>query len=128
MRKNLFLLLLLLVSLYSSAQTVIPEVKDKKTGNEWHSISDAIPRAQEFTNRLKNVLQLNEGVSKKVYDAYIANSKSLDEIKMGPADDTDKLEQLKNNREVFNDTLKKILTSDQFNKYLKMPEDKTWHL
>jgi septal ring factor EnvC (AmiA/AmiB activator) len=128
MKRNLFLPFLLFVSFYASAQTAVPEVKDKKTGNEWHSVSDAIPRAHEFTNRLTKELNLSDNTSKKVYDTYLANTKSLDEIKMGIAGETDKLEQLKNNREVFNDSLKKILTSEQFNKYLKMPSDKTWRL
>jgi hypothetical protein len=54
---------------------------------EWHSINDAIPRAHEFTNRLTKELGLNDSTSKKVYDTYLANTKSLDEIKMGVADE-----------------------------------------
>ncbi len=126
MKKCILLSVLILVSLYISAQTREPDTKPKKSGNEWHSVNDAIPRAQEFTNRLKKELGLNDSTSKKVYDAYLANTKSLDEIKMGVAEEPEKLEQLKINKEAFNETLKKILTGSQFDKYLKMPGDNTW--
>jgi len=123
MKTNILFSLLILVSVCSSAQTTTRSTQ-KKTGNEWHAAGDAIPRSKEFADRLTKELGLDAATAKKIHDTFLLNTKSIDEIKMDSGSEAQKRELLKSNKEAFNELLKLILTSAQFNKYLKMPEEK----
>ncbi len=110
----LLALLLTLLSLNGMSQTA---AKPKKTGDEWHAAGDAIPRSKEFADQLTKELALDETTKKKVFQAYLANTKTVDEIKMGTVEE-EKKQALKANEDAFNETLKGILTKDQYTKYL----------
>jgi len=110
--------LTLLVSI-SQAQTKT-DAKAKKTGNEWHAAGDAPTRSKEFADRLMKSLTLDESTTKKVYAAYLANTKSVDEIKFGSDSEQAKKDALKANQESFDEKLKNILTPTQFSNYMKL--------
>ncbi len=111
-------LLILSVIVCCSAQTA--QSKPKKTGSEWHAAGDAPARSKEFTDRLTALLTLDEATSKKVYDTYLANTKSVDEIKFSTDSETVKNEAMNANQDAFDEKLKSILTADQFTKYKKL--------
>jgi len=121
MKKNIAttLLLLILFSAALSAQTTPPE-KPVKTGNEWKMPSDVFRRSEAFADNLKKKLGLDATQTKKVYNAFLANTKSIDEIPMLPVSDEEKKEKMKANKAAFNETLKGILSPGQFEKFIKM--------
>ena len=118
---------LIFISTCSIAQTT-PKTKPAKTGNEWHAAGDAISRSKEFADHLSATLGLDAPTTKKVREAYMANTKSADEIRLGPASNAVKTTALKSNKDAFDDVMKNIVTPEQFNQYLKMPIDHTWKL
>src|SRR5258706_9165961 len=123
--KNCTLLTLLLMTFLtvgSMAQS--SSTKSKKTGNEWHAAGDAIPRSKEFADRLTRDLALDETTSRKIFQAYLANTKPVDEIKMAPGSDEEKKELLNVNSAAFNETLKGILSPEQFTKYINTKSGK----
>jgi hypothetical protein len=105
------------------AQSSLPTGKPVKTGNEWKMPGDAMARAKKFTETLKINLGLDDAASQKVFQAYLGNTKSVDEIPMLPISDDEKKAKLKANRAAFDDTLKGILSTEQFAKYQKMEAD-----
>ncbi len=111
------LLIALLAAAPASAQTTLPAGKPVKTGNEWHMPADAHTRAQEFTDKLKRKIRLDSATAKKVYDACMANTKSVDEISMLPLDADEKKARLKANKQAFDLVLKSLLSKDQFKAY-----------
>ena len=121
MKSNIFLGLLLLAipaaHLYS--QTGAPQ-KPVKTGNEWKMPSDVFKRSRAFSEKLQRVLGLDSVQTKKVFDAFLANTKPLDEISVLPISDKEKQAAIKSNKLAFNDTLKHIFTEVQYKKYLKL--------
>jgi hypothetical protein len=118
---------LIFISACSIAQTT-SKTKSTKTGNEWHAAGDAIPRSKEFADRLSVALRLDAATSKKVREAYLANTKSVDETKLGPGSDAEKTSALKSNKDAFDEVMKNMLTQAQLSLYLKMPVDRTWKL
>ena len=120
MKKEICIVLsILLFSSYAIAQTAEPE-KPVKTGDEWKMPSDVFKRSQSFADSLKKMLGLDAAATKKVYDAYLANTKPIDEIRVLPISDDEKKERLKANHEDFNATLKGILSAEQYRKYLTL--------
>jgi hypothetical protein len=111
---------LLILSAIVSCRAQAAQSKPKKTGSEWHAAGDAPARSKEFTDRLTTLLALDEATSKKVYDIYMANTKSVDEIKFSTDSDAVKNEAMNANQEAFDDKLKSILTASQFTKYKKL--------
>lgn len=102
------------------AQATLPAGKPVKTGNEWKMPGDALTRSKKFTDDLKVNLGLDDATSQKVFKAYLANTKSVDEIPMLPISDDEKANRLKANKLAFDETLKGILTAEQFDKYIKL--------
>jgi len=105
------------------AQSSLPTGKPVKTGNEWKMPGDAMTRAKKFTETLETNLGLDDAISQKIFQAYLGNTKSVDEIPMLPISDDEKKAKLKANRAAFDDTLKGILSAEQFAKYQKMEAD-----
>lgn len=101
------------------AQESLPAGKPVKTGNEWKMPGDALTRSKKFTDDLKDRLGLDEATSQKVFKAYLANTKPVDEIPLLSISDEEKASRLKANRLAFDETLKGILSPGQFDKYLK---------
>jgi hypothetical protein len=120
MKKSIIILLTFtFISAHSFAQATEP-LKPVKTGDEWKMPADVFKRSQTFADSLKKELALDATTTKKVYDAYLANTKPTDEILILPISDNEKKEKLKTNHESFNMTLKGILSQEQFQKYLKL--------
>jgi hypothetical protein len=102
------------------AQDTLPTGKPAKTGNEWKMPGDALTRSKKFSDNLKVKLGLNDATAQKVFQAYLSNTKSVDEIPMLPIADDEKTARLKANKVAFDETLKGILSPVQFDKYSKM--------
>jgi hypothetical protein len=115
--------LALLLCNCASAQSSLPAGKPVKTGNEWKMPGDAMTRAKKFTETLKTNFNLDDATSQKVFQAYLANTKSVDEIPMLPISEEEKKNRLKANRAAFDDKLKGILSNEQFEKYQKLEAD-----
>lgn len=112
-------LLLALTSKHIVAQTKDQPAQPVKTGDEWQMPKDVLLRAKNFSNGLQKSLGLDEATTKKVFNAYLANTKSVDEIRMGNGSDKEKKDALAANQEQFDQILKGILTSSQFDVYMK---------
>ncbi len=124
MKKEILLsfMLLHLCSMKLFAQTPDSASRPVKTGNEWRMQGDAVKRSQNSANMLKREIGLNDEKTKKVFQAYLANTKPLDEIQVLPLSDKEKADKLKANKASFNEILKGILSPEEFAKYLKIPE------
>jgi hypothetical protein len=109
------------------AQQSLPAGKPVKTGNEWKMPGDALDRAKKFTDLLKTNIGLDDATSKKIFSAYLGNTKAVDEIPMLPISDEEKAARQKANKATFDETLKGILSPAQFDKYLKMEADMKSH-
>jgi len=116
-------LLLTLTSFQLSAQTTPPQ-KPVKTGDEWKMPSDVFKRSKVFADSLQKKLGLDSVETKKVYDAYLGNTKSVDEISVLPISEKEKEAELKANKAAFNETLKGIFTPAQYAKYIKLDAPK----
>lgn len=118
MKKHLLfgLLLLSLSSLRLAAQTAAPE-KPIKTGNEWKMPGDVLKRSKAFADTLRQQLGLTAEQTKAVHDAYLANTKPLDEIGVLPISDKEKQNRLRANKAALDETLKGIFTASQLEKY-----------
>ena len=101
------------------AQTQEPGSKPVKVGNQWQMPKDVLLRAKTFADKLQKSLQLDEPTTKKVFNSYMWNVKSVDEIRMGKGSQKEKKDALSLNQERFDQTLKGILSAEQFSKYLK---------
>jgi hypothetical protein len=108
-----------------SAQTKDTGTVPVKTGNEWRMPDDAVKRSQDFADRLKKDLGLDEETTKKIFQACLANTKPLDEIKVLPLSDKEKADRLKANQAAFKQTLKGILSVDEYVRYVKMGAGKS---
>lgn len=112
-------MLLALTSLKALAQTDDQATKPIKSGDEWQMPKDVILRAKNFSEGLQKSLGLDEPTTKKVFNAYLGNTKSVDEIRMGQGSDKEKKDAIAANQAEFDQGLKGILTPEQFSRYLK---------
>ena len=110
----------------SFAQETEP-ARPVKTGDEWKMPSDVFQRSRSFADSLTRALGLDAAASKGVYDAYLANTKPVDEIRITAGSAEEKKEKMKANHEAFKETLKGILTADQFKNYLTLYSSATIH-
>ena len=119
-KRNVILALLsTLLSAVASAQATAP-AKPVKTGNEWKMPSDVFKRSRIYANNLKKQLDLDSLQTEKVYAAFLANTKPLDEIGVLPISQEQKDRQIKANKAAFDEKLKGIFSAAQFNKYKKI--------
>ncbi|MEO7766468.1 MAG: hypothetical protein ABIS01_03540 [Ferruginibacter sp.] len=119
MKKKIFIAIFLFTVTNNqlSAQTTNPQ-KPVKTGNEWKMPSDVFKRSKAFAGKLQKELGLDTVQTKKVYDAYLTNTKPLDEISVQPISEKEKEAEIKANKAAFNETLKVIFTAAQYSQYL----------
>jgi len=104
------ILALLAVSVSSFAQN--KESKTKKSPEE---------RAKISTERMKTSLNLSDEQSSKIYDLNLQRMKDRKEFKEGKSKvDSDR----KNKRNEYKNSLKSILTEEQYNSMKKMHKDK----
>ena len=113
------LILLALTSLKALAQTDDQRAKPVKSGDEWQMPKDVLLRARTFADGLQKSLGLDEATTKKVFNAYLGNTKSADEIRMEQGSEREKKEALAANQAKFDQTLKSILSPAQFDNYIK---------
>jgi hypothetical protein len=95
-----------------------------KTGNEWQMPKDVLTRSKNFTENLQKKLGLDDATSKKVFNAYLGNTKSVDEIRVSTKSEREIKEALAANHAEFNQVLKGVLTPEQFEGYLKEEKGK----
>lgn len=111
--------LLALISTHVNAQTETPGEKPIKVGNQWRMPKDAILRSRAFAQKLQKSLNLDQPTTKKVFNAYMGNAKSVDEIRMGKGSEKEKKDAMGANQHAFDESLKTILSPEQFSKYIK---------
>jgi hypothetical protein len=85
---------------------------------------DVLQRAKTFSDSLQNSLNLSDAATKKVFNAYLGNTKSVDEIRMGQGSEGEKKAALTANQQAFDQILKGILTPAQFDTYIKKEKSK----
>jgi hypothetical protein len=115
----LMMLLLALTSLRTLAQSDTSHSIPVKSGNEWQMPRDVLIRSKNFADSLQKLLGLDEPTKKKVFDAYLANTKPVDEIRVSGQPEQQKKAALAANQEKFVQTMKGILTASQFERYVK---------
>jgi hypothetical protein len=111
--------LLALTSTKAPAQSNDPATQPVKTGNEWQMPKDVLLRAKSFSDGLQKSLGLDEATTKKVFNAYLGNTKSVDEIRMGSGSEKEKKDALAANQQEFDQGLKGLLSPAQFDAYMK---------
>ena len=134
MKKTFFLSLALFafISTETFAQSLQkPNAPDNGTSQRQNRqdkpMADAATRTQRYTDRLTQTLSLDAATSKKVYDSYLARTNKVDEIQASTASGKDKNDALKANKDAFENSLKRILSADQFAQYSKMESDRKNH-
>jgi hypothetical protein len=109
-------LVLIMVCKQSSAQTTDSTIP-VKVGNEWQMPKDVLIRSQNFSEDLKRSAGLDDTTTKKAFNLYLANTKSVDEIRLGSGSVKEKKDALAANGMAFDQNLKTILTAEQFERY-----------
>jgi len=95
-----------------------------KTGNEWQMPKDVLTRSKNFAENLQKKLGLDDATTKKVFNAYLGNVKSVDEIRVSTKSEREMKEALAANHAEFNQVLKGILSPVQFEGYLREEKGK----
>ena len=112
-------MLLSLTGLRTLAQTDNQPLKPVKTGDEWQMPKDVLQRASAFSDSLQKSLHLTDTVKRRVFSAYLGNTKSVDEIRMAPLSENEKTTALAANRKAFDQTLRGILSPVDFDRYIR---------
>ena len=121
--KKEHVLLSLLLSFLSSVYAVNASAQQEadslpvKSGNEWKMPGQALRQSQRFADSVKRMCSLNDNTTKKVFNAYLANTKSVDEIKLSQGTEKEKQKLVAANQEQFDNKLKGILTAAQYETY-----------
>jgi hypothetical protein len=110
------LLALLLVGSHGLAQTTDSSMP-VKAGNEWQMPKDVLVRAKNFSQDLRKSAGLDDATMQKAFNLYLANTKPVDEIRMGRGSEKEKKDALAANGAAFDQRLKDMLTADQFHRY-----------
>jgi hypothetical protein len=79
-----------------NAQTDKPQ-KPVNTGNEWKMPGDVVQRSRAFATKCEKKLGLDSMQTRKVFEAYMSNTKPLDEIAVAPVSDKQKEQMVKDN-------------------------------
>jgi hypothetical protein len=88
-----------------------------KAGNEWQMPKDVLVRAKNFSQDLKKSAALDDATTQKAFNLFLANTKPVDEIRMGQGSAKEKKDALAANNAAFDQRLKDILSVDQFQRY-----------
>ena len=113
---SLSVVVLLTLCQHSSAQTTDSSTP-VKVGNEWQMPKDVLIRSKNFSEDLKRSAGLDDTTTQKAFNLYLANTKSVDEIRLGSGSVKEKKDALAANGLAFDQHLKTLLTADQFEKY-----------
>jgi len=120
--KKITLLSLLLLAIAGGkalAQSSNPP-QPVKSGDEWQMPKELLTRAKNFSENVQKALGLDEPTTKKIFSAYLGNTKSVDEIRVGNDSEKEKADKLAANRAAFDQGLKGLMTPTQFDGYLKL--------
>lgn len=112
----LSILMLIMVCTKGSAQTT-DSTAPVKVGNEWQMPKDVLIRSKNFSQDLKRSAGLDDSTTQKAFNLYLANTKSVDEIRLGQGSVKEKKDALAANGSAFDQQIKNILTAEQFEKY-----------
>jgi len=112
-------LALTLCGIKAKAQTDEQAQIPVKNGNEWQMSKDVLMRSKKFADGLKQSLNLDDATTKKIFNAYLGNTKSVDEIKVAQVSEKEKKDRMAANQQEFLKTLHGILTPAQYDVYLK---------
>jgi periplasmic protein CpxP/Spy len=132
MKKNILLGLLIVTSINVSTYAQSTSPAHAPTAAEKvmpmppppRPMADAATRTQKFTDRMTKTLGLDEATSKKVFDAFLARTKKVDEIQASGLGGREKNDAMKANKDAFEETLKGILPVGAYDKYTKMESDR----
>jgi hypothetical protein len=108
----LMLAILTLAGVNGFAQTGEP-AKPVKKGDEWQMPRDVLVRSKNFSEGLKKSLGLDSLTTRKVFDLYLGNTKTVDEIRMGAGSEKQKQDALTANQLGFDEKVKALLTPAQ---------------
>ena len=120
--KRTFLFSFTLITLPLSA--LIAQTSDSaqlpvKSGNEWQMPKDVLVRSRAFADHWQKLLTLDSVTTQKVFALYLGNRKPVDEIRVGAASDGEKKAALAANQREFDQKMKELLTSSQFDRYMR---------
>ena len=121
MKKRLFFALALLVGFAStlSAQSKDSGALPVKSGNEWQMPGDVVRRSRQFAQNCQKLLGLDSATTQKLFELYMGNTKSVDEIRVSNASVRDKKAALDANQQAFDQRVRSVLTATQFERYLR---------
>lgn len=108
-----------IVAVKAHAQTTDQALQPVKKGNEWQLPKEVILRAQAYSQQLKKSLGLDSATTKKVFEQYMGNTKSVGEIQVGSKTEKEKKDRLAANQMQFDDKMKEVLTPKQFELYTR---------
>lgn len=131
MKKKIALLSLLVLSLLgvqtTFAQTAPSTTTSSKADRAARPMPDAQTRATRQSKRLTQALKLDETTAQKVYEASLARTQKVDQIRTSASSDQDKVAALKANHQEFEGKLKTILSEDQYSQYLTLKKQMKHH-
>jgi len=90
-----------------------------KSGNEWQMPRDVLVRARNFSNHCQTLLSLDSATTQKLFQLYLGNTKSVDEIRVGNASEKEKKAALDANRQQFDQKVRPFLTPGQWDGYVR---------
>jgi len=113
-----FVAVLTLAGLHVFAQAKEPSTPVKK-GNEWQMPKDVLERSKKYSEGLRQSLGLDSLTTRKVFDLYLGNTKTVDEIRVGAGSEKQKKDALAVNQLEFDEKVKAVLSPGQSAAYEK---------
>jgi hypothetical protein len=117
-KKISFVAVLVLAGMHVFAQAGEPATPVKK-GNEWQMPKDVLVRSKKFSEGLQQSLGLDSLTTRKVFDLYLGNTKTVDEIRVGTGSEKQKKDALAVNQLEFDEKVKSVLSPAQSAAYVK---------
>lgn len=121
MKKAILISLMVLgiATIKANAQSAAERQLPKKKGDEWQMPKDILLRSSDFSQKAKKSLGLDSAATKKVFDLYLGNTKTVDEIRIGAGSAEDKKDALATNQREFDQKIKEVVTAKQFEMYME---------
>lgn len=121
MKKTILISLVVLgiATIKAHAQTGAERPLPEKKGDEWQMPKDILLRSQAFSQKVKKSLGLDSAATKKVFDLYLGNTKTVDEIRIGSGSEADKKDALLANQRDFDQRMKELVSAKQFELYMQ---------
>jgi hypothetical protein len=121
MKRKFFIILVVAVAATISvhAQTTAERQMPVKKGDEWQMPKDVLLRSRALSQHLKKTLGLDSATTLKVFDLYLGNRKSVDEIAVGTGTPEDKKNALAANQSEFDQKIKELVTAKQYDLYMR---------